>query len=279
MKKIFVQKASGDKEEFDVRKLETSLLLSKAPRHMVEKVIDFVQNTITDGVTTGQLYRLAFEKLREFERPVAARYSLKRAIAELGPTGFPFEKYIASIFKDRGFETLTDQIVQGHCVEHEMDVIAWNDEKLIMCEVKFHNEPGLKSDLKVALYIKARFEDLQSMEFTFGGKKRKLDEGWLITNTKFTDKAIQFSECAGVKLIGWSYPSVGNLHDIIEKIGLHPVTSLTTLSNKDKNDIIRQGLVLCSEVSKNTNVLREIGISEEKISEVVDECVHVCPVL
>ena len=42
----------------------------------------------------------------------------------------------------------------GHCVEHEVDVMAWNENKLIIAEAKFHNAIGLKSDLKVALMLK-----------------------------------------------------------------------------------------------------------------------------
>ena len=70
------------------------------------------------------------------------------------------EKYIAKIFQAWGYETLTDQTILGNCVSHEIDIIAWNNEKLIMVEAKFHNELGTKSDVKIALYIKARFEDL-----------------------------------------------------------------------------------------------------------------------
>lgn len=41
-----------------------------------------------------------------------------------------------------------------------------------MAEAKFHNELGIKSDLKVVLYVKARFDDLKENVYMYG-KERK----------------------------------------------------------------------------------------------------------
>ena len=98
-----------------------------------------------------------------------------------------------------------------------MDGVAWNEEKLIMVEAKFHNELGIKSDLKVALYVKARMDDLKGSVFNYGGKDRKLSEGWLVTNTKFSSTAIHYGVCQNLVMIGWNYPEKGNLQDMIEE--------------------------------------------------------------
>jgi len=68
---------------------------------------------------------------------------------------------------------LTDQKVRGKLVEHEIDVVAWNEEKLIMVEAKFHNQLGVKTDLKVILYVKERFDDLSAVTFDYGRPGRK----------------------------------------------------------------------------------------------------------
>ena len=117
--------------------------------------------------------------------PRAVGYSIRRALLEMGPDGFPFEKLVSRLFQIWGYETLTDQTCLGTCVAHEVDVVAWKDDELSMVEAKFHNEFGLKSDLKVALYVKARYDDLAKTVFDYGGKKRILSsEGhWLVTNT------------------------------------------------------------------------------------------------
>jgi hypothetical protein len=196
-------------------------------------------------------------------------------LAELGPSGFPFEKFMAEVFRARSYHVETNQFIRGHCAEHEVDLVVWNENKLIMCEAKFHNEIGLKSDLKVALYVKARFDDLKNLDF-FYGKKRRLDEGWLITNTKFTDRAISYADCAGLRLIGWNFPKEGNLHDVIEDVGLHPVTSINSLNFQEKRSLIESGIVLCRD-ARNGAMLRSLGLSREKAELVVEEANTICP--
>ena len=157
-----------------------------------------------------------------------------------------------------------------------MDVVAWNENKLIMAEAKFHNELGMKSDLKVALYVKARFDDLKGKEFVYGSK-RHLDEGILITNTNFTEKAVQYCECAGVKLIGWNYPQVGNLHDMIEDASLHPITCLTTLSSTEKKNLMEKGVVLCKNIRDSDEALLAAGLEKETIESAKRESAFLCP--
>lgn len=219
---IFVVKSDGTQQAFETKKLNVSLVKAGASEEVREKIVRHIGGEVRSGMSTSDIYHHAFELLRKFEQPVATRYSLKRAMAELGPTGFPFEHFIADIFKAQGFETVTDQIVQGKCTSHEMDVVAWKDDTLLMAEAKFHHEFGMKSDVKVALYVKARFDDLRSQKFSYGGKERALTKGLLITNTHFTDKAIEYSACAGASLIGWNYPAHGNLHDMIIESGVYP---------------------------------------------------------
>jgi len=110
---------------------------------------------------------------------------------------------------------VTDQTVLGKCIPHEVDVVAYNDKELIFCEAKYHNELGTKSDVKVALYIKARFDDLKHGTFDYGSPGRALTEGLLITNTKFSTTAIQYGKCENLRMIGWNYPEKGNLRDLI----------------------------------------------------------------
>jgi Holliday junction resolvase-like predicted endonuclease len=228
-------------------------------------------------MSTTDIYRHAFAILRQSARHAANRYSLRRSLLSLGPTGFPFERFIAELFKRKGYETLVDQVVKGRCVEHEIDIVAWNSEKLIMVEAKFHNEAQYKSDLKVALYVKARIDDLADASFSYGGRERALNEGWLVTNTKFTDKAISYGECAGVRLLGWNYPRTANLHELIQETGMVPITCLTTISEREKQTLLEAGVILCSDLREGKERLRSLGLPEETISEVTLESEPLCP--
>ncbi len=268
---ITIKKADGTRELFEESKLVGSLKNAGGSDQVIDEILERIGKDMYEDMPTSEIYSKAFKLLRERSMPVAVKYSLRRALSELGPDGFPFEKYVAKIFQSWGYDTLTDQTLLGACVSHEVDVVAWNKDKLMMVEAKFHNELAMKSDVKVVLYIKARFDDLRGNMFDFGGMVRKLDEGWLITNTKFTDQAIHYGECNGVKMLGWNYPDRGNLHDIIEELRLHPFTCLVSLSNAHKRALLTKGVVLCMEIFNQPELLTEIGLKADGIKEVMDE--------
>ncbi len=268
---IYVLKADGTKEPFDVKKLEYSLKRAGASSKSVQDIIHHVSGHLKQDIRTHEIYKHAFELLHKEDKPIAIKYSLKKAISEFGPSGFPFEDFVAEIFRQKGFEAETGRIVKGFCVEHEVDVVAWNEKELIMVEAKFHNEGGTKSDLKVILYVKARFDDLRKMKFNYG-HERELDEAWLVTNTKFTSTAIEYGSCqGGIRMIGWNYPPVGNLHDMIIESKLHPLTCLLSLNSREKKALLDQGVVLCKTLIENPDLLKALGLPDESTKKVVEE--------
>lgn len=292
---LFVRKEDGSTELFDQFKLKESLIKSGAKEEQAEKILHSVVEAFIDEgrkidksgeqgaedtyCTASEIYERAFSILKEASRVVAARYSLRRSLLEFGPTGFPFEEYIAQLFKAKwGFESITDQVVFGSCVPHEVDVVSWTEPtknhpngKLIMAEVKYHHDPASKTDLKVALYVKARYDDLKDNVFEYGDKKRKMDEGWLVTNTRFTDTAITYGTCKGLKLLSWDYPDTDNLQDMIETTMLHPVTCLVTLSGSEKRALLERDIVLAKSLFEKVKDMELIGFSKEKIETVLDE--------
>ncbi len=271
MKEFKIVKQNGVTEIFDPRKLVDSLQRVGTSESVAEAIVREVESGAFEGMTTNDIYTKAFEILHNAQRRIAARYSVRRAIIELGPTGFPFEKFISHIFSAEGYQTMTDQMMVGECAEHEVDVVAFNDKELIAVEVKFHNELGIKSDLKVALYIKARIDDLKDAEHMIHGEKRKLTNGWLITNTKFTQSAINYALCKNLNLIGWNYPTNRSLEDLIIKYNLYPITCLTSLDAFDRKTLIEKGLVLVSDIQNDPNILKDIGKAPERVQHILDE--------
>ena len=267
-------KADGQKEVFDEIKLRQSLLKAGASDAAVEEVVQEVVPTLRSGMSTEEVYRLAFQSLHRRERPAAARYSLKRAVLDFGPSGFPFEKFVAEIFKSQGYTTQVDQMLQGSCVEHEVDVVADNQKEFVVVEAKFHNSLALKSDLKVALYVGARMEDLKKSP-AFSDRVDRM-RGVLVTNTTFTENAVKYAECVGLNLISWDYPVKGNLHDLISGAGLHPLTCLTSLTHDEKNRFLEKGVVLCNELRADHALLENEGIKDGRLDEVVNESGYLC---
>lgn len=275
---IIVRKADGTEESFDESKLRQSLKRSGASTEACEQIISEIKRVFAGKKTsTSQIYKRSFKLLREIEKPqVAARYSLKRALLGLGPSGFPFEYFIAEIYQAKGYKTETGVIMKGGCAVHEVDVVARNEEEVRAIEAKFHNSLGFKTDLKVLLYIAARMEDLSKSRYDKRQKDGQKGYGMIVTNTEFTKNALEYAECIGVEAISWGYPRKGNLHDMIEEAGLHPLTCLTTLSAPHKKTLLDRGVVLCKTVIENKESLRRLGMSDKKIAEVVDESEKLC---
>src|SRR3989338_10273149 len=160
-KEIMIVKASGEVEPFSDAKLRRSLLRVKASPDNIETIIEHVRKELKPNMPTSQIYRHAFSLLKKENRPTASRYALKQAIRELGPSGHPFEKLIGALLTYEGFSVEVGKTVQGLCVTHEVDVLAQKYNQHIMVECKFHNQPGIKSDVKISLYIHARFQDVE----------------------------------------------------------------------------------------------------------------------
>jgi len=268
---VSILKSNGLRESFDPSKLIFSLKRVGAQQGTIDRIVREITSRLHEGMTTTQIYSEAFAMLKEHHAPTAIKYSIRRAVLELGPDGFPFERFIARIFQSWGYDTLVDQTILGSCVPHEIDVVAWNKEKLILVEAKYHNEFGMKSDLKVALYIQARREDVAGTHFDYGNINRVADEFWLITNTKFSEQAIHYGECKGLHMIGWNHPAQGNMHDIIEKQGLHPITCLTSITRQEKNDLIAQKMLVCKDLIAHPEALHEAGIRDDRTAAIIEE--------
>lgn len=265
-----IVKADGTVEPFDISKLETSLRRAGASPKVIERICKTVGPTISPGMRTDDIYRRAFTLLRREERITAARYSLRRALFELGPTGHPFENFIAELFRLEGWNVEWRKVIRGKCVNHEVDVYATKGSEHLFAELKYHNDPGYKTDVKVALYVKARLEDIWKCD-PKTGPVCPVDLGYLITNTKFTDQAIQFARCSGIQLLGWSYPTEGNLYDRIISAGIYPVTALTSLRKAEKNMLLDEGIVTIDLLKERREYLRTLHLPPERIGTIMAE--------
>jgi hypothetical protein len=275
-KTILVTKADGTTQPFSREKLIRSLRNAGASEELAENVTERVENIMVPGATTKDIYRHAFKFLKESPAKTSARYSLRKAVTALGPTGFPFEMLLGEVLRHDGFETSLDSIIQGRCITHEVDVLAWNKEKVIVIEAKFHNEHGIRTDIKDTLYVKARFDDLEEAPISIQGEDRQVNEGWLVTNTKFSSMSIEYAMCQHMHLIGWNYPHQGNLQQRIEEHGLHPITVLSSLTHSQIRELLDRGAVLCRHLRENRDIMMQIGMSASDIEHVINEINEIC---
>lgn len=273
-KPVYVIKANGEREIFESDKLKNSLKRAGASLKTAEEITKVIEEKLVDEMTTMEIYQEAFRLLKEIEEKIVSiKYSMRRAVMELGPDGFSFEDFIGAMFKAVGYKVQLRQTIKGLCVTHEIDFIAQNDKEFLIGEIKFHNKQGAKSDLKVILYVKERFDDLMKGEFWKNIKKGLNKELWLVTNTKFTTKAIQYAECCpGLRLMGWNYPREESLQKFIEETELYPLTCLESLTDYEKKLFLDKKIVLCKELQQGKErIFNLVGLSSEKRILVLNE--------
>jgi hypothetical protein len=273
-KRIFITKASGVQDEYSSEKLRHSLAKSGANNATIDTILAEIESKLYDGISTKKIYQAAFNLLKRGSRSHAGRYNLKRAIMALGPSGFPFEKYIAAIFEWQGYKTQTQLFLQGACVTHEIDILAENATEFLLIECKYHNSVGIVSDVKIPLYIHSRYQDV--LKNWHNPDTTKPLNCCLVTNTKFSSDAVTYGNCIGIKLLGWDYPTKKSLSSLIDKSGLYPITCLTTLTNKEKENVLADGIVLCTALLQQQVVLSKAGIGQSRMESVLAEIKSLC---
>lgn len=268
---VWVRKADGEAVPFDESKLRASLERSDAAPHVIEGIVREVRKLLVDGMSTRTIYREAFKRLRTHSRHSAGRYRLKRALYELGPSGYPFEHFVGKLMEGQGFKVEVGVVKPGRCVSHEMDVWARDGQTLRIMECKFHSDAKRKSSIQSALYVQARFQDLAN---NLSGPEADLHPvSYVVTNTRFTSEALAYGQCIGMVLVGWDAPRNGSLKQWIDESGFHPLTCLSGLSRAEKRNLLDRGVVLCSELS--APLLKKAGVPEKKHAKVLAECASI----
>lgn len=274
---MHVIKASGDRVEFNPEKLRRSLLRAGAGRDRADAILRAVLLHVREDMATKEIYRLAHRMLRREARPAAARYALKQALLGLGPSGYPFERFIAKLLEADGLAVETGVLRNGRCVQHELDIFGLSSNRVLLGECKFHHRQHLVCDVKVPLYIHSRFRDLQDGFLKEQDSGAATVEGWIFTNTRFTDDALQYGRCAGLHLVGWDTPFDNGLRNWVDRTGLHPLTCLTTLTQQEKDLLLRQNIVLTRELMTDSKLLSGVaGVAPGRVKGILEEAGQVC---
>ena len=275
---INIVKYSGDVVAFDVDKLINSLRRSQASEELIQQIVGQVEDQLYEGITTKKIYQMAFKMLKGKSRVSASKYKLKKALMEFGPSGFPFEKLVGKLLAHEGFSTQVGVIVQGNCVQHEVDVIAQKDNTHYMIECKYHSDQGRFCNVKIPLYIHSRFLDVEKQWKRQKGHEAKLHKGGVYTNTRFTSDAVKYGKCVGLLLTSWDYPIGDGLKDRIDKSGLHPLTALTTLTKAEKTKLLDEGIVLCKELHETPKILEQVGVPKSRHKKVLEDSRELCEI-
>jgi hypothetical protein len=276
---ISILKASGQPEEFDREKLAGSLIRSGAPADVAEDIAAEVANKILPSMKTKDIFRMAKKLLKNYNLAAGMRYSLKKAISVLGPSGFPFEKYFARVLKEHGYSVEVGRIINGYCVKHEVDILAKNGNRHFVIECKYHSDGGKPTDVKIALYVHSRFHDIKKAFELVPESGHDVHQGWLVTNTRCTTDAIKYAECVGLRIISWRYPETGSLEKMIEEKKLYPVTILPSAGRKSLESLFSNNFILAQDIAAidTETFLRKSGVDQGTARAIKKEADEICP--
>lgn len=272
-----VKKYSGELTDFDLEKLRISLRKSGASEIETAEVLEAMEPHIHEGMTTRALYKLAFRQLKRVSGTLAARYSLKRALRDLGPAGYYFEQWTSRFLQNYGFETVENLVIRGHAVTHEADVIAKQAKELLWIECKFRNTVDAKISVTTPMYLLSRIKDISGIDYEIFGETQRFTQGWLITNAYLTKDAMDFGEYYGIRMLSWDYPVGKSIKNLVDQKALYPITCLTTMTKREKDFLLSKKCILVKDLYENPEKLDNNFVFEKrnkaKIMQEVEELV------
>lgn len=262
-------KSSGVLERFDHKKIYNTVRAAGGSKKLAGSAVKEIKTKFKKNIPTNEILKFLIKYLKQ-EPGVSQRYNLKRAIMALGPTGFPFEKFFARVLEYHGFKTTVDNKLKGKRIIHEVDIVATDlKNKKWMVECKYHNEAGTITKLHPALYTYARYLDLPNYKF---------DASWLVTNTKCSEDAVEYSKGVGQRITSWNYPVNESLQNLVEKKQAYPITILTNVTNEEINKFYDANLIVAKDLlSIDLNELsRRVRIDGKRLQKLIQEVKDVC---
>lgn len=231
-----------------------------ASRKTAKRILKKVRTQVFRDMTSGDIYKMVLHAISE-EKDLKAlhqRYQLKDAIMRMGPAGFAFENYVASLLEYYNYQVGGIRAkVRGECAMHEIDLIGIKEDQEYLIECKYHSNKGMYTGLKVALYTHARFLDTS----------KKFSGEIIFCNTQVSTNAKKYAKCIGQKIFSWRYPGVNSLEKIIENNNLYPITILN-LSQSELKTLSESNIMIAKDLLRydDVKISKITGISKKRIA-------------
>jgi hypothetical protein len=261
---IYVTKADGSKQPFDKQKIINTCLRLQATPEQAQSIADKIEAKAYDGIPTKKILQMVFQYMKKYRPTIGYQIDLKQAIAMLRSKP-DFEIFVAKLFEAMGYRIETNLIVQGKCIEHEIDVVARKENEIILVEVKHHVNHHTYSGLDVFLQLNSTLEDLKE-GYEIGRNNFKFTRAILICNTKVSDRARRYALCKGLEFIAWKFPQEKGLERLIEEYKLYPITFLKEIEKDEAYNLANVGIVTVKQLLDNAEkISRKSGISVKRV--------------
>ncbi len=255
MKKITIIKKDGESENYDESKVIRSLENSGASKEIIKEILIKLEKILYNNISTKEIFKYVFKELKKKENTASLKYNLKQGIINMTlGGGFVFEKFMGKVFQEIGYSARLNKLYKGKNITHEIDIVLNKNKICSMVECKHFSKPFLGVSIQTALYVYARFLDLE----------KYFQEVFLVTNTKFSEQVIDYSGGVGIKLIGWKYPLGNSLENLIENNKIYPITILP-LSGKKIRYYLERNILTFQDLIKTKDLPQNIRKMIEKV--------------
>ena len=263
---VQVKKADGRLEPYDRAKVLRTALHLGLEHSDAEDLADEVSKRVYDGIPTSRILSMIHELAREIKPELKHIGDLREAISVMRSKP-DFEEYIRLVLRAIGYLVEPGRVLDGRCVSHEIDGIAFKGDEILVVEVKHHQNPHTYTGLDTVLQLWAALEDLKE-GYRLGFHHYAFTSAILACNTKISAHAERYARCKGIKYMGWRYPRAFALGDIVASHKLHPITIVRTLSGAQIARLGERGIVTVKQLAElDENELMEIIGSEREFAE------------
>ena len=265
---IHVRKADGRLEPYDRSKVLRTLLHLGFDRSKAEQLEKAVSEKVYDGMPTSEILSLIYELAREFRPEIAHLRDIREAISAMRPKP-DFEEYARMVLRAAGYLVEPGRVLEGRCVSHEIDGIAFREDEAYVVEVKHHVNHHAYTGLGTVLELWAALEDLKE-GFRLGLHPYHFTSAILVCNTKISLHAERYARCKRIMYMGWRYPRAFALSDIVSEKKLYPITMLKTLPQAVIEKLGDRGVVTLDQLRKmeSEDLAKLIGVSIDEAGRI-----------
>mgnify|MGYP000707545939 FL=1 len=245
---IRVRKFDGSLELYDQSKVVRTAIRMGLDKKAAEELADEISSKVYDGIPTSEILSLIHDLASKIRPELKYVENLREAISAMRPKP-DFEEYVRIVLKAAGYMVEPGRVLEGRCIDHEIDGIAFKDDEVVIVETKHHVNPHAYTGLDTVLQLWAALEDLKEGH-RLGFHNYPFTSALLVCNTKISMHAERYARCKGMKYMVWNYPRAFALRDIIASHKIYPITMLKTLSRNQIAKLGDMGIVTISQLKE-----------------------------
>ena len=271
---VLVTKADGSKQLFDEQKIMQTCMRMGANHEEAIKVARQIERRIYEGITTRKILQMIYSLMRKQKPAVKHLFDLKYGIS-LMVSKPEFEAFVRILLVYSGFKVEPNTILRGLCGEHEADAIATKDGLTHFVEVKHHSNYHALTGLDESRIARAILEDVTE-GYSQGLTRIKIDRAMIVTNTRYSEHAINYGRCRGILQVGWASPEVFGLRELVEKHRLYPLSCLRGINEKVRLRLVEAGIVVIKQLLEQDSryIERKTDLPRETVLSIMEKARH-----